>query len=87
MVVRTQISLDADSHRRAKRRAADLGISLAEYVRRTLDRDLGGEPKGDISAIFDLFDSGASDVSSNVGKYLGDAAWEEHLRETRQSDR
>jgi hypothetical protein len=87
MVVRTQISLDADAHRRAKRRAAELGISLAEYVRRTLDQDLGEEPKGDISAIFDLFDSGASDVSSNLEKYLGDAAWEEHLRATRQSDR
>jgi hypothetical protein len=84
MVVRTQISLDADAHRRAKRRASDLGISLAEYVRRTLERDLGAEPKGDISAIFDLFDSGASDVSSNVDMYLGEAVREEHLRETRQ---
>lgn len=64
MVVRTQITLDADAHRRAKRRAADLGVSLAEYVRRTLDRDLGEEPKGDISEIFGLFDSGHSDVSS-----------------------
>lgn len=58
MVVRTQITLDADAHRRAKRRAADLGISFAEYVRRTLDQDLGDEPKGDISEIFGLFDSG-----------------------------
>jgi hypothetical protein len=87
MVVRTQITLDAEAHRRAKRRAADLGISLAEYVRRTLDRDLGDEPKGDISAIVGLFDSGLSDVSSNVDEYLGRAAWEEHLRETRQPDR
>jgi hypothetical protein len=87
MVVRTHITLDADAHRRAKRRAADLGISFAEYVRRTLDRDLGDEPKGDISAIFGLFDSGGSDVSSNVEKYLDQAAWSEHLRETGQSDR
>ena len=87
MVVRTQVTLDADAHRRAKRRAADLGISFAEYVRRTLDRDLGDEPKGDISAIFGLFDSGVSDVSGNVDKYLGEAARREHLRETGQSDR
>jgi len=86
MVVRTQITLDADAHRRAKRRAADLGISLAEYVRQTLDRDLGDEPKGDISEIFGLFDSGVSDVSSNVDRYLGAAARREHLRETGQSD-
>lgn len=87
MVVRTQITLDADAHRRAKRRAADLGISLAEYVRRTLDRDLGDEPKVDISAIFGIGESGVSDVSSNVDKYLGEAYWQEHLHETGQSDR
>jgi hypothetical protein len=87
MVVRTQITLDADAHRRAKRRAADLGISFAEYVRRTLDRDLGDQPKTDISAIFGLFDSGAADVSSNVDKHLGEALWREHLRETGQSER
>lgn len=84
MVVRTQITLDADTHRRAKRRAADLGISFAEYVRRTLDRDLGDEPKGEISAIFGLFDSGRSDVSQHKERYLDEAAWSEHLRETGQ---
>ena len=87
MVVRTQITLEADAHRRVKRRAADLGISFAEYVRRTLDRDLGDEPKGDISEIFGLFDSGVSDVSSNINRYLGEAARNEHLRETGPSDR
>jgi hypothetical protein len=87
MVVRTQITLDSDVHRRAKRRAADQGISFAEYVRKTLDRDLGEEPKGDITEIFGLFDSGAADVSSNVDKHLGDSLWQEHLRETGQSDR
>jgi hypothetical protein len=87
MVVRTQITLDADAHRRAKRRAAALGISFAEYVRRTLDRDLGDEPKADISAIFGIGESGLSDVSTNVEQYLGEASWQEHLRETGQSDR
>lgn len=87
MVARTQITLDSDTHRRAKRRAADLGISFAEYVRQTLDRDLGEQPKSDISDIFGIGESGLSDVSSNVDKYLGEAAWEEHLRETGQSDR
>jgi hypothetical protein len=87
MVVRTQVTLDADAHRRAKRRAADRGISFAEYIRQVVDSDLGEEPKTDISAIYGLFDSGLSDVSSNVDKYLGEAAWQEHLRETGQSDR
>lgn len=64
MVVRTQVSLDADVHRRARRRAADLGISFAEYIRRLVDGDLG-EPRqqGDPAEIFALFDSGGSDVA------------------------
>jgi hypothetical protein len=87
MVVRTQVTLDADVHRRAKQRAVELGISFAEYIRRVVDRDLGAPPKGDISAIAGLFDSGRSDVSSNVDRYLGESLWREHLRDTGQDDR
>jgi hypothetical protein len=74
MMVRTQITLDADAHRRAKRRAGELGISFAEYVRTVLDRDLG-EPthRADPSRIFDLFDSGEADVAREKDRYL-DAA-------------
>jgi hypothetical protein len=35
--VGTRITLDCEAHRRAKRRAAELGISLAEYLRRAFD--------------------------------------------------
>jgi hypothetical protein len=87
MVVRTQVTLDAEAHRRAKRRAADLGISFAEYVRQVIDRDLGDQPKADISEIFGIGESGLTDVSSNVDRYLGEALWKEHLRETGQPDR
>jgi hypothetical protein len=74
MMVRTQITLDAEAHRRAKRRAGELGISFAEYVRRVLDRDLG-EPvrAADPSQIFDLFDSGGADVAREKDRYV-DAA-------------
>jgi hypothetical protein len=87
MVVRTQVTLDSDAHRRAKRRAAERGISFAEYIRQVVDHDLGEQPKTDISAIFGIGDSGRSDISSNVDKYLGDSLWEEHLRITGQTDR
>jgi hypothetical protein len=87
MVVRTQVTLDSDAHRRAKRRASDLGISFAEYIRQVVDRDLGEQPKTDISAIFGLFESDRSDISSNVDKHLGESLWKEHLRNTGQSDR
>jgi hypothetical protein len=90
MVVRTQIALKSDTHRRAKRRAAERGISLAEYFRQVVDRDLGEQPKGDISAIIGLFDtgdSGGSDIANRKDEYIGEAFWQEHLRETGQADR
>jgi hypothetical protein len=77
MVVRTQVSLDADAHRRAKRRAAALGISFAAYIRRVVDRDLGEPaPQGDPAEVFGLFDSGGSDVAREKDRMV-DAAVDE----------
>jgi hypothetical protein len=74
MVVRTQITLDAEAHRRGKRRAAELGISFAEYVRRALDGELGEPPqRADPSQVFGLFDSGGADVAREKDSYV-DAA-------------
>src|SRR5437763_1301146 len=39
MMSRTQITLDRETHRRARKRAADLGISFAEYIRRLIAHD------------------------------------------------
>ncbi len=83
MVVRTQITLDAEAHRRAKRRAADLGVSFAEYVRRVLDRDLGEtSSQADPSQIFGLFDSGQSDVTRHKDAYVDQAIAEGRSRRT-----
>jgi len=81
---RTQITLDPDLQRRAQKRAFELGISFAEYVRRVLAQDLG-EPrkKGDISAIFGLFKGGPeTNIARDKDKMVGQAVWEEHLRKT-----
>lgn len=86
MVVRTQVTLDADMHRRAKKRAAERGISFAEYIRQTVDRDLGEAPKADIGDICGLFASGRSDISSNVDRYLSESLRREHLRKIEQSE-
>jgi hypothetical protein len=65
-MARTQISLDPEMQRRARRRATDLGLSLAEYVRRLVARDLGHtRPTGNPAVIFDLGASGGSDIASN----------------------
>jgi hypothetical protein len=82
MNARTQITMDPEMQRRAHAKAAELGISFAEYVRRLVASDLGEpKPKVDISVIFDL---GASDVPTNIArdkhKMIGDALWEDHLR-------
>lgn len=90
MMVRTQIMLKSDSHRRVKRRAAERGISLAEYFRQMVERDLGEEPKGDISAIIGLFDtgdSGGSDIANHKDEYIGEAFWQDYLRTTGQPPR
>ena len=74
MTQRTPIYLSSDEDRRSRRRAADLGISLAEYVRRLVRRDLdGSEPGGRVEALFGLGHSGSPDISSLKGEYIADA--------------
>jgi|SRR5215204_3436206 len=88
MNARTQITLDPDTQRRAQAKAAELGISFAEYVRRLLAQDLG-EPKrtAHISMIFDLVDQGPpTNIARNKDKMLGEAVWQEYLRKTGRRD-
>ena len=74
MMVRTRISLDPERHAQAQARAAALGISLAEYVRRLVDRDLADQPRGvDRSAVFDLGMSRRADIASNKVRMIGEA--------------
>lgn len=82
MMSRTQITLSPDAHRRARARAAALGISLAEYMRRLVERDLGEEnkPTVDISVIFGLGDSGGSDIANHKDEYIGEAIAARKLR-------
>jgi len=73
MLVRTQISLPADDHRRAKERAAEQGVSLAEYIRRLVVRDLGSVArKADVTRLFDLGESGYDDVAVNHDAHLAE---------------
>jgi hypothetical protein len=67
--------MEPEEQRRAHARAAELGISFAEYVRRLVAQDLGQEVRGPTSpeAIFDLGDSGGSHVAREKDRYLGDA--------------
>ena len=70
--------------RQAQAKAAEMGISFAEYIRRLVSQDLGTpKRKADISAVFDL---GASREPTNIArdkhKMIDEAVWEEYLRKT-----
>jgi hypothetical protein len=84
MNARTQITLDRETQRRAQAKAAELGISFAEYVRRLVADDLG-EPKRkpDISIIFNLVDEGPpTNIARDKHKMIGEAVWQDYLRKT-----
>ena len=74
--------MDPELQRRAHAKAAELGLSFAEYVRRLVAHDLG-EPRRN-TPISLLFDLGASceptDIARDKDQMLGEAAWAEHVR-------
>jgi len=74
MMARTQITLEPETHRRARQRAHDLGVSLAEYLRTLVKRDLGNpKPKGDVTCLFNLGDGGPSDIAAQKGQMIAEA--------------
>jgi hypothetical protein len=71
---RTQLSLEPETQREARKRAAEMGISFAEYVRRLIARDVGGPRRsGDASAVFNLGDSGGTDIARSKDALIGEA--------------
>ena len=67
MNARTQITLDPETQRRARAKAAELGISFAEYIRRLVSDDLGElKAKADVSMIFDLVKDGPERQTSRA---------------------
>src|SRR5581483_2118600 len=84
MNARTQIKLDPAVQRQAQAKAAELGISFAEYVRRLVSQDLGApQRKAHISVVFDLGASGQpTNVARDKHKMIDAAVWEEYLRKT-----
>ena len=74
MMARTQITLGNELQRRARRRASDLGVSFAEYIRRIVARDLAApETTADVDTIFDLGSSGGSDISKKKDSMTAEA--------------
>ena len=88
MLVRTQITMDAEMQRRARVKAAELGISFAGYVRRLVADDLREQKRPDISILFDLCDSGEpTDIARDKDKMIDEAVWQDYLRKTGRKPR
>lgn len=76
MTARTQIYLPDEEHRKARIRAAEQGISLSEYIRRLVKRDLDAlEPprRATIEDIFDLAAGEATDVGRDKDRLVAEA--------------
>ena len=74
MMARTQINLEPEVQRRVRQRASDMGMSLAEYIRRLVARDLGGpQAATNPAVVFDLGASSGSDVARNKDAMLVEA--------------
>ena len=73
-MTRTQLSFEREMLRRAQRRAGELGVSLAEYVRRLVAEDLEERtPVSDPMVVFNLGGSGGSDIGAEKDAMLGEA--------------
>ncbi|MGD2123449.1 MAG: hypothetical protein PVJ76_16975 [Gemmatimonadota bacterium] len=74
MMTRTQLSFEREMLHRARARAQELGVSLAEYVRGLVAEDLGETKSSpDPRGIFDLGSSGGSDIARQKDDMLGRA--------------
>ena len=74
MMARTQITVDRETQNRARQRASELGISLAEYVRQLIARDLDRpQTNSDISCIFNLGSSGGSNIARDKDAMIAEA--------------
>lgn len=83
MTARTQVTIDQHLQRRAQAKAAELGISFAEYIRRLVANDIGEpKPRADIASVFDLGTSKEpTDIAHDKISMIGAAVWDEYLPE------
>jgi hypothetical protein len=74
MMAKTQITIESEMQRRVRQRASDLGVSLAEYFRRLIARDLDRpETTAPVDRVFDLGRSGSSDVAGQKDSMIAEA--------------
>lgn len=80
MMVRTQISLPPHELQEARERAGELGISLAELVRRALRKELTAKPESGISGLIGMIKGPVRDTGQTIDEDVGDFLNEEYER-------
>lgn len=76
MNTRMQVTISEADHARVVEKAAAMGISIAEYMRRLVRRDLADEPPRsppEVSELFGIGDSGGADVAIHKQRYVAEA--------------
>ena len=72
MPIETPIVLEPELEKQAQQRAQQLGVPLADYIRQLITQDLENPvPASDPSIIFNLGDSGGSDIARDKDRLLG----------------
>lgn len=83
MMHRMQITMDPEIQSQVRSKAASQGLSVAEYIRRLIEQDLGDASKTvGVSSIFGLGASGGADIAGSKDEMLAEAAAEELRRES-----
>ena len=74
-IMRTIITMPDHLHAQAKRRAAELGISFAEFARRLFEKELSPPvPQGDIGSICGMVTGTPFNMASEGERIVGEAA-------------
>lgn len=72
--MRTIITLPDRMHALAKQRAAELGISFAEFARRLFEKELSlPEPQGDIDSVCGMVTGAPFDMTLDGERIVGEA--------------
>lgn len=76
-LMRTVITLPDHTHAMAKRRAAELGISFAEFARRLFERELATVmPQGDIDSICGMVEGTPFDMARDGRRIIEEATYD-----------
>ena len=67
---RTQIYLQDDLYERLKTRSRNVGVSISELIRRSLEKDIQQDPVADAKAFFERFSPLESFASTEPEAYV-----------------